>query len=171
MNKDNLIRDEQNRVVINMTVKDDGNFLSVYSQSDMPVISSEVADFLETSVFAVPPTEELTLKIKSDCIDESEKIVYEKAIKEYYRGRNIHNERELKRNNLISFVLAVVGVLVLAFAVFVDSLGANIWAEVVDIAAWVFLWEAVDMQFFKSRELKINRLRNQAFMSAKIEYV
>ena len=103
MDKDNLIRDEQNRVVINMTVKDDGNFLSVYSQSDMPVISSEVADFLETSVFAVPPTEELTLKIKSDCIDESEKIVYEKAIKEYYHGRNLRAFYQHERSKHCSY--------------------------------------------------------------------
>ena len=36
--------------VIHMTVKDDSDFLSVYSVTDTPVISSEVAQFLEHSI-------------------------------------------------------------------------------------------------------------------------
>ncbi len=40
-------RDADGRVIINMTVKDDTDFLSVFSTGDTPVISSEVAEFLE----------------------------------------------------------------------------------------------------------------------------
>lgn len=42
-------RDSENRVIINMTVKDDSDFLSVFSFSDIPVISSEVAEFIENN--------------------------------------------------------------------------------------------------------------------------
>lgn len=65
----------------------------------------------------------------------------------------------------------ILGVFVLAFAVFLDyKIGSVIWAEVIDIAAWVFLWEAVDIKFFKTRELKLKRQRYAAFMDMKIYY-
>ena len=165
-------RDEEDRIIINMHVKDDTDFLSVFSTTEMPVISSEVAEFLENSTQTVRPKEQLTLRIKSDCIDETEKAVYPKAIKEYYTERYHANESELKRDNFIAFCLAVLGILVLAFAVFLDyRIGSVIWAEVVDIAAWVFLWEAVDIKFFKTRELTLRQKRHLAFISMKVEFI
>ena len=59
--------------VVNMIVKDDTDFLSVFSESETPVISGEVAEFIENRTMTMPPKEQLTLKIHSDCIDENEK--------------------------------------------------------------------------------------------------
>lgn len=56
----NLQRDAEGRVLLDMTVKDDSDFLSVFSESDTPVISSDVADFIEARTRSVPPNEELT---------------------------------------------------------------------------------------------------------------
>ena len=106
-------RDDENRVIINMTVKDDSNFLSVFSQSDTPVINTEVAEFIENSTNSVLPKEQLTLRIHSDCIDDTEKAIYREAIKEYYREKRIADSRELNRNNIIALLLTVAGVAVL----------------------------------------------------------
>lgn len=45
-------------VIIKMAVKDDTNFLSVFSESETPVISGEVADFIENKTMSVPPKEQ-----------------------------------------------------------------------------------------------------------------
>lgn len=165
-------RDEENRIIINMNVKDDTEFLSVFSESETPVIGSETAEFLESSTFSVSPHESLTLRIKSSCIDDGEKVVYEKAIKEYYKERYVANEKALKRFRILSLFLALIGVAILASAIFLEyQKGSLVWAEVVDIAAWVFLWEAVDIHFFKSREMKLKRKRYLSFISAKIEFI
>ena len=164
-------RDSEGRIIVNMNVKDDTDFLSVFSTSETPVISNEVADFLETSTHSIRPNEPLSLHIKSDCIDETEQKVYSTAIKQYYTERYRANERELIIQNRIALLLAILGVFVLAFAVFLDyKIGSLIWAEVIDIAAWVFLWEAVDIKFFKTRESKLKRQRYAAFIDMKIEY-
>ena len=42
-------RDGEGRIIVDMNVKDDTDFLSVFSANDTPVISSEVAEFLENS--------------------------------------------------------------------------------------------------------------------------
>ena len=58
---------------IDMTVNDDSDFLSPYAETGKPVISSEVAEFLENSANAFHPKEKITLSVHSDCIDDNEK--------------------------------------------------------------------------------------------------
>lgn len=60
------------------------------------------------------------------------------------------------------------GVLVLSLAFQVEN---HIWSEGIDIAAWVLLWEAVDIWVFKNRELSIKAKRCLAFMDMKVEYM
>ena len=164
-------RGEDGSIVINMNVKDDTDFLSVFSESNVPVISSEVAEFIENSSFSVMPKEKLTLKIYSDCIDDEEKVIYRKAIEEYYTERYIVNERELKRNYIIILVLTLFGVITLIGAYFIDNrTGISFLMEIVDIAAWVFLWEAVDISVFHLRELRVKRRRYLSFLTMNIEY-
>lgn len=164
-------RDDEGRIIVDMNVKDDTDFLSVFSANDTPVISNEVAEFLENSTHSIRPNEPLTLRIKSDCIDETEQQIYKDAIKEYYTERYTANERELKIHNRIALWLAILGVLVLGFAIFWEyAIESVLWAEVIDIVAWVFLWEAVDIKFFKTRELALQRKRYAALISMKIQY-
>ena len=165
-------RDSENRVIIDMTVKDDSDFLSVFSRSNTPVISTEVADFIENSTDTVLPGEQLTLRIHSDCIDDTEKELYKKSIRQYYSEKSIANMRELKRNNIIVFLLTVAGVIVLALALLLEqTTGSLIWSEVIDIAAWVFLWEAVDISAFGNRSLRLKKKRYLSYLSMKVEYV
>lgn len=165
-------RDEEDRVLIHMTVKNDENFLSVFSESETPVISTEVAEFIENSTHSVPPRESLTLRIHSRCIDDREKVLYKKAIKEYYMEKYIANEQELKRNRLTVLLLTMAGVATLAAALLFDyHIGNAIWSEVIDIVAWVFLWEAVDIGVFENRMARSKKLRYLAFLSMKVAYV
>ncbi len=164
-------RDEQGNVIINMHVKDDTNFLSVFSFSDAPVISNEVAEFLEASTKELPPKQGLALRIKSSCIDEDEKPIYTEAIREYYRKGYGESRRELKRNNIISLILAILGAVILAVAVFLEyNYESVIWAELVDIAAWVFVWEAVDTKFFKTLHIKAHGQRCLALATMSIDF-
>lgn len=160
-------RDEEGRVIINMVVEDDSGFLSPFSETISPSIATDVADFLENETKTLLPKELLTLRIKSNCIDENEQKLYEKAIKEHYTKVYIANEKDIKRNKIITLILFIIGVIVLSLAITFKNV---IWSEVIDIAAWVFLWEAVDIYFFKNRFQKMQRFRYLSFISMNIEY-
>lgn len=165
-------RDDEGRAIIHMLVQDDDNFLSEYSEGDTPVISGEVAEFIEHGAAAAKPDERLTLRIKSNCIDEREQSLYRRAIEEYYKQKYTANEREYRRNRIIVAVLTLAGVLALAFRIIFDYfVGSSIWSEVIDIFAWVLLWEAVDIGVFGNRTRKLDRLRYLSFIDMKIEYV
>ena len=135
------------------------------------MISTEVAEFIENHTQTIPPNQQLTLRIYGNCIDEQEKIMYRSATKEYYSAKYYVNDRDLKRNNLIVLVLTWVGILVLALAIFLEyRQDSVIWSEVIDIAAWVLLWEAVDISVFENRSLRLKRMRYMNYMSMKLEY-
>lgn len=163
--------DGEGRAVVNMTVDDDSNFLSCFSPSKTPIISADVADFIESNTQSIPPNQQLTLRIHGNCIDEHEKVIYKNAIGEYYTERYLANERELKRNRIITLILSLLGILVLALAIFLEYQNDSIiWSEVVDIVAWVLLWEAVDISVFENRSLKLKRMRYMNYISMKVEY-
>ena len=164
--------DENGRVVIDMSVNNDDAFLSNYCSGDNPVISSEVSEFLENAYPHTKTSTPLTLKIKSDCIDENEKIVYENAIRNYYTDKYLENEHHLKRNFIVAFILGVVGLVVMALALILE--GANesmLWVGFTDVIAWVFIWEFVDILFFENYVLRLNRIRYLSFVEMNIEFV
>ena len=163
-------RDEDGRVIINMTVNDDSNFLSPFSENRISVISTDVADFIENNTHSLPPNEKLTLRIHSNCIDENEKKIYNDAIKEYYTEKYLANEKEAKRNFFIAFMLLLAGIFVLAISFFLTDLNVEIWSYVVDIVAWVLLWEAADISLLVNRTLSIQRKRYLAYLSMNIAY-
>ena len=164
-------RDEEGRAIIEMNVRDDADFLSPYSANETATISSDVAEFLENSAMAYHPKERLTLKISRDCIDEREKIVYEKAIKNFFMLHSIESTRDLKRNAAYAVVMFIVGLIGFALMVLCESLELGAIAiECVDIFAWVFLWESVDLFFIERNVLKIRLLRNLALSDIKVVY-
>lgn len=164
-------RDTSGRIIVNMTVKDDSDFLSVFSGSDTPVISSGVAEFIESSTYSILPKEQLSLRIYSDCVDDNEKEEYQKAIKAYYSERYILNKQELKRNVIISLLLVLSGLITLTLSFLIDNqTGSLFWTEVVNIVAWVFIWEAVHVSAFRNRALRIKMLRYLSYLSMNIEF-
>ena len=73
----------------------------------------------------------------------------------------------MKRNTFISILLAIVGILILSLSFLTDSI---MWAEIIDIIAWVFLWEAVDINMFKNKSLRIKQIRYLSFVEMKVDY-
>ncbi len=164
-------KDEDGRAILHMTVKNDDAFLSEFSESETPVIASQVAEFIEDRTYAIPPTEALTLRIHSDCIDEREEELYTQAIREYYLARYIANAEEIKKNRFWVIILGLLGVLVLTAEILYDYIVGNaIWTEVIDIVAWVLLWEATDIGLLATRDLRIKKKRLLAYLDMKVEY-
>ncbi|MDO4507930.1 MAG: hypothetical protein Q4B65_00860 [Candidatus Saccharibacteria bacterium] len=165
MSKKNFIKEP---AVINMVVNDDSGFLSKFSTHKTSVISPEVADFLENSAQRFSPKQRLHLQIEGDCVSENEKESYALAIKEYFSDEMAAIGRELRHYNMVAAILMAIGIVILAASIIFPE---RLWAAVLDIIAWVFIWEAVDIIAFRKRELRIRKFRCRAFVNMKIEYL
>ncbi len=157
--------------VIEMVVKNDDNFLSTFSNSITPVISEEVATFLENRVENIHSKNKINLKICSDCIDNEEQKLYDVAVKEYYQEKYISSKSEIKKYNLISLILVFFGLLVLSTSIFIEYyFNRLLWAEAIDIVAWVLLWEATDIFIFKIASLRRKTKKYLMLYFMNIEY-
>lgn len=156
---------------INMTVMDDSDFLSPYSPTDTPIVSGDVAEFLENGANKFLPKQQIELNVHSNCIDDGEKVIYDEAIRNYFNLKLDGMKLALRRNLIVSVIFTVIGILGLAAMVIIDHFfDKAIWTEVVDIFAWVFVWEAVDQFFIERRKLLLERKKYQAFTEMKINY-
>ncbi|MDD6122499.1 MAG: hypothetical protein PUD27_03450 [Solobacterium sp.] len=162
-------KDKDGIVIIDMAVLDDSEFISPFSMSEIPIINKEVAEFIENSTIGIPPKEKLKLIIYSDCIDEDEQMLYRKAIKEYYRQRYEISRKELIRNRIAIIIMFIVGVIILAISIF--KVNTLISSEVIDIIAWVLIWEAADVSLFTNRSLRLKERRYRSYITMEIEYV
>lgn len=157
---------------INVSVSDDSQFLSPLSEIGKPVISSEVAEFLENSAKEYAPPQALRLTISSKCIDEDEKPKYCQAIRNHFSLKLSDTKREIKRKSVLSLVFFVVGIIALAAMLFLRAKNiGDVWTECVDIFAWVFLWEAVDQFFIERSNLILREKRLKNFVEMEIIYM
>ncbi len=163
-------RDGEGRAVVELTVRRDEDFLSDYSV-EKPEISSAVADFLQEQTSALRPKDPILLRIYSDCIDEEEKGTYEGALREHALRRYHGASSGMKRNAAIAAVMFAIGVLGLVATVLCNLFADNpVFSEVLDIFAWVFVWEAVDLFFLQRASLRAERTRALRLYDAKVEY-
>lgn len=163
--------DGEGREIIDMHVSCDDDFLSPYAVGDKPYISGGLADFLDEAVKPLDVRRGLHIKIKGETIDETERPVYKEAFKNYYRGRVADVSARLTRNLIASVVMLIIAVVILSVYVAMEVLGYNyVVLELVDIVAWVFMWEAVDQFFFERNLLKREYVRDCALYGAVISY-
>lgn len=158
--------------VINMTITDTSNFLSPYSKESKPVISSEVAEFLDNCTNQFHPKEKLCLNITCSFVTDKEKEIYTQAIKSYYSNKLVDLVRNKKRKNIFGIICSSIGVIALALMFISDSLNTSkIITEYINIFAWVFIWEAVDILFVEGGSFRFKILRLESLINMKITYI
>ncbi|MCD8373354.1 MAG: hypothetical protein LUD27_08665 [Clostridia bacterium] len=164
-------RDEDGRAVVELCVRDDSDFLSPYSSSSNSVINSEVAEFIDTSVRPLKADERVRLEIHSDEITADEQKVYTSAIHSYYAEQYKSNSLERRRLLILAIAMAVIGVIALAAAITLIACEREIIGDVVEIVAWVFLWETVDILCFQRSLLRAKQMRCLALADCPIDYL
>lgn len=163
--------DNEGREVIRMQVRDDSNFLSMYSPKNEVVISSEVSDFLDNAIKSKRLNNDLHIIISSNVIDDNEKLEYQRGIKNYYRLRILDLDRRLKSNLVSAILMILVAIFIFVTYIILELHHSNyILLQLIDIAAWVFVWEAVDLFFLERKRLKYEQLRDCSLYDAKISY-
>ena len=159
--------DKNGNIIVNFSIRDGVDFLSPYSLNGLPTISKDIGDFIESSTKTFPPKQKLTLRFHGMNINNREKETYKKAIKDYYQDKYLHMQQKIKKNNLITLLLLIIGTLVVAFALAINQ---EIWSEIVDILAWVLLWEAMDTFLFRNIEYRHDKARYLKFTTMHVEF-
>lgn len=166
-------RDENNRRIIRLNVSDDSNFLSPFSVQGSPLISSETAEFLNLNIKHNLRDSGVKLIISSDEIDGNEKEIYKTAIKNYYQVEYKATWKELRRNAFCSLIMLLFSACIFSLAIILETTtnASAVILNMIDVFAWVFTWEAVDIYFLQRPKLQKEQKRNAAAINAEIDFV
>ncbi len=132
----------------------------------------EVVDKISDQAEMIPNAYKIKFVIKIDDYedydpDEIKQVLYDNL------GLMAYNvNRSSRKKTIVSLLLLLVGIIFLVINIWYSSFTKNeegvwylIWSEVFDVAAWVFIWEAVT-KFFIER----NEIRNGALLSGRRFY-
>ena len=158
--------------IVNVSVAEDDDFLSPYGDSENLVISEEMAGYLKNATNGIPVKDDLHFKIKCSDVNKHNESKFRMAIHNYYSNQFIEIERKLKFNAfgvLATFILALVFLGVWAL---LDHFHVvEVVTLIVEIVAWVFMWEAVDLFFFQRSYLRHKKNRILQLLNAKVSFV
>lgn len=174
--------DECGRAIVEMTVRDSNDFISKYSTSKNEVISSDVAEFIEKLLEPIPQDLPIKLVINTNVCNEEEKKRYSDAIHNYFAYKCEKTLFKKHKLNMTALGMVLISVTALAFNIivkvlyyteafdFLDQMMADICNEVIDIFAWVFMWEAVDIKFIQCPFENLERKKSLHLSQCAIEF-
>ena len=133
-------------------------------------LNPEIFEFIEKTFRFTNKRYSLELDVVfPSTMKEEEKEKIEKLIKSYYAVNIVKTNEEVKRHNIISLFLLLFGALIyIAYGLLMYFNVNFVFQGIMEIASWVFIWEAVDMFFLSNVETKIDRLKNVKIFNAKI---
>ena len=163
--------DDGGKELVRMTVKNDDDFLSPFALRGEEMLSGEASEFLDRAVMRLPLKDELHVDIAGEAITMGERSGYAAAIRNTYRTRVIDIDRKLRRNAVAAFMMTLAAIVIMTLYVTLELWNAGyVILEIVDIVAWVFMWEAADLFFLERNVLKLEQLRSCRLYAAEITF-
>lgn len=149
--------DEENRIVHIVLHYETADELleKDVSTFEKPQVKHEILERMSDLVRNIPETYrcDISLEIKDYQGYSSEKLM--EAMKDSIEFARYKSDKEIKRNWVVASLFVLIGLIILLIAAFLstdsidwmDSTNGAIVKEILDIAAWVFIWEAVTILF------------------------
>ena len=164
------IKKNYDDVEISVKVENSEQVFSKYSYDNKDVLNKELSEYLWDNAKLVPSHKNLQLKFFAKCpLDRTE---VSSAIKSHYKREMIETKDEIRKANKFSFITIILGLISLAILFILYKKFDNYFiVTVLDITAWVFVWEAVDVFFLRRAELKQRYKRYNKLYSSKIKII
>ena len=155
---------------INVKVKHEEEIYSGYNYDRNEVMNPALSDFLVEKAESLHKRSKLRIKIFSDFSLEEHELF--SAIKNKFKGEFESYERKLKQTAIFSLVVLILGILFLGIFVLEEMFFHNVVLSIIlEIASWVFIWEAVDSFFLERMTLKEKWRQMARLYDAEIEVV
>ncbi|HAS56312.1 MAG TPA: hypothetical protein DCR94_03535 [Firmicutes bacterium] len=134
-------------------------------------LNTSLFEHIQNEVRYIKPVCPICLDFYIDKKDEMdiEKItsLYEKTARFAFASAS----NELRKNRIVIVVSLVLGILFLiAYELFMFLFNGNFFGEIISIASWVFIWEAVDRYFFTRLGIQKDGLLLARLASAKLVF-
>ena len=148
-----------------------GNIYDEYSTDSE--LNPTIFEFVDKVFRLVKKKADLEIDITfPSAMKDEEKDKIEKLFKSHYAINIVKSNEEIKRHNIVSIILLLFGVIVYGTYGLLEYFKMDfIFQGVIEIASWVFIWEAVDMFFLSNFGSRLERMKNIKIFNAKINRI
>ena len=148
-----------------------GNIYDEYSTDSE--LNPTIFEFVDKVFRLVKKKADLEIDITfPSAMKDEEKDKIEKLFKSHYAINIVKSNEEIKRHNIVSIILLFFGIIVYGAYGLLEYFKMDfIFQGVIEIASWVFIWEAVDMFFLSNFGSRLERKKNIKIFNAKINRI
>ena len=148
-----------------------GNIFDEYSTDSE--LNPTIFEFVDKVFRLVKKKADLEIDITfPSAMKDEEKDKIEKLFKSHYAINIVKSNEEIKRHNIVSIILLFFGIIVYGAYGLLEYFKMDfIFQGVIEIASWVFIWEAVDMFFLSNFGSRLERMKNIKIFNAKINRI
>ena len=161
--------DSNGRGIIDVGAENYDDIFSYYDLEGENVLDKEFDEFLEAKADAIPLKTELALHFHVKNASEEKREEIDRVFKSHHKRQFRALKRKLHKVTMFTtymlFMFLIFFVIYIPFVVFNVHFIAQF---IVEIIAWVFLWEVVDQWFMHRREIKHEMLKKYRFIRADI---
>ena len=168
-NSDGFLCDDEGRGIVNIGAENYDDIFSPYCFKGGDTLSFEMVEYLMEKQEIIPLDYDLTLRFNIKDASEDKRKEIQMAVKKNFEN-DIHAvDQKLQRISSLSFWFCVIGIILTAvYLVAIKFFPIEI-TYLMDIMAWVFVWEGVSTYFLDRREMRIDKIKSLRLAAAKIE--
>ena len=164
--------DDEGREIVDITISDSENLLSIYNPDGKKIISTEMANVIDNSTKSTSINKDIHLRFSCNSNSPEKEDIYKQAIKNYYLNEFADKERRLHNNFLITIFVFVMAVLFLALFFILEKVNCPWYLNYfIEIVAWVFAWETVDLIFFQRQLIRYEQRKDLQIIYAHITFL
>ena len=155
---------------INIKVQNKEQVISQFSYDENDKINKDLAEFIESKSRDVRFSQDIQLNFYSKQEINAGEI--QTTISNHFRSECKQAKDELKVSNIAVIVLMILGVIGLACLLWVNRFFDNFFFQMIlEIASWVFIWEAVNVLFLQMPKLRRTFILMQKLSNANVNVV
>ena len=132
--------------IIKIDIKNEDELLEKYDDS---LVNHHIIEYILKKSFFFNKEDDIKIVINKKC--NTDVYIREKIIEGLQLEYSLKTKQHY-RNNLIQFVLLLIGITFLFFSTFLEQ--GLLWKEVMVIGGWVPIWELVRIELFDESKIR-----------------
>ncbi len=168
--KNDFLTDSDGDAIISVKATTQEQIYSSYNFDGNEKLNPELSAYIFDKAKFTRPSQDIRIKVYTEeGVDENE---VKNAIHNNFKKDYIELKNKSRRNLIFSAIMLIVGLLGMSLLLLMHQYFYNVYLEVViEIATWVFIWEAIDSHFLRRLTLKHDKLILLKLYSSEIDVI
>ena len=157
--------------IVNIKVENKEQIISSYSYDENDKFNKDLAEFITTKTKRTHLSQNIKLNFYSKEHIEQKEI--ETTLKNHFNEERLETKDELKKFNIFTIIMLTLGILTFSILVALYNRSFNnfYFEMILEIAAWVFIWESVETTFLRRPKIRRKYIQMKKLCSAVVQII